>query len=148
MWFPRNSHLLSLLSLQRWRSHLGNKRYLATGWSRGRFGNLEFMEEEWNVERLQYGKKIREKERRAQLYHFFSDSRSSTFFGSCEACRKHQSLTSSMQPYFGQLIHQTNCKQLFQSTKMTSKKLKKMQEYSLHFLLNLPNAATHSVSEK
>lgn len=61
-----------LLSLQRWRSHLGNKRYLATGWSRGRFGNLEFMEEEWNVERLQYGKKIREKkERRAQLYHFF-----------------------------------------------------------------------------
>ncbi len=39
--FPKFAHSLSLIcfSLQRWRSHLGNKRYLATGWSRGRFGN-------------------------------------------------------------------------------------------------------------
>lgn len=118
--------VFNLFSLQRWWSHLGNKRYLATGWSRGRFGNG------WRMKcrevTIWQGNKW--KERRTQLSLFFILTQDPSYVWLLWSL---QEAPESHQQYFVQLIYQTNGKQLFQSTKMTIKKLRKCK--SQHFFL-------------
>lgn len=94
-----------------------NKRYLATGWSRGR---------SWNGWRMKcrevtiwQGNKWKRED--TVVSFFYPDSRS---FICLALVKLAGSKKESHQQYFVQLIYQTNVKQLFQSTKMTSKKLK------------------------
>ncbi len=80
------------------------------------------MDEEWSMERWQYGMEIREKERRTRLYHFFFVSwfKILHMFGSCEACRKHQSLTISILDNWYIRLMANNC---FRALKQQAKSL-------------------------